>query len=305
MLFALFACTGTPADSSIDAVDLRLEYEETPGATLVYEPPDIVVPAYTDQQFCWFTSYDGPDVGVTGGTFYQNPDFGHHVIVMRTNADPELYPDGSVHDCTETDDVPMTDMEPFVLPTDLEEGKSILKLPDGMANKMKGGERLLVQSHHINYTDQDILVNDRIDLVTTDLENVEVFAAPFAHTQTDLEIPIGEYTETVTCEFQQDYDLLYLLGHMHEWGQYFRIDHNKADGSVETLYEIDSYDPLFRDNPPITRYEDGFPVKKGESFTTTCVWDNDTDDVLTFPYEMCVTTGMIYPATVPDLCEPD
>lgn len=304
MLFALLACTGTDVVED-DAVDLRLEYEATPGATLVYEPPDLVIPPYSDQQSCWFTTYDGPDVGVIGGTFYQNPDFGHHVIVMRTNADPEVYPDGSVHDCTETDSVPMTDMEPFVLPTDLYEGKSVLALPEGMANKMKGGTRLLVQSHHINYTEDTIRVNDRIDLVTTDLENVEVFAAPFAHTETDLEIPVGQYELEVTCAFQEDYDLLYLLGHMHEWGEYFRIDYNKEDGSTETLYEVEQWDPVFRDAPEIQRYDEGFPVKKGESFTTTCVWNNDTDDVLTFPFEMCVTTGMIYPATVPDLCEPD
>ena len=305
MFLLALACNGTPEDTAVDPVDLRLEYEPTEGATLVYEPPDLVVPAHTDQQLCWFTSYDGDDVGVVGGTFYQNPEYGHHVIVMRTNADPEIYPDGSVHDCTETDSVPMTDMEPFVLPTELYEGKSVLKLPDGMANKMKGGTRLLVQSHHINYSDQPILVNDRIDLITVPLEEVTTFAAPFAHTETDLNIPSGEYELQITCTFEEDYDMLYLLGHMHEWGQYFRIDHNKLDGSTDVLYELETWDPLYRDNPPIERWDDGFPIAAGESFTTTCVWDNDTAEALTFPYEMCVTTGMVYPSTVPVLCEPD
>ncbi len=121
----------------------------------------------------------------------------------------------------------------------------------------------------------------------------------------DLHIPAGSYELQITCVFEEDYDMLYLLGHMHEWGTSFRIDHNKLDGSTDTLYELPVWDVQYRDNPPITRWDEGFPIAAGESFTTTCVWDNDTSAELTFPFEMCVTTGMVYPSTVPVLCEPD
>ena len=104
--------------------------------------------------------------------------------------------------------------------------------------------------------------------------------------------------------------LLYLLGHMHEWGSSITVDYNKDDGTVERIYEILEWDVLYRDLPPITRYgEDSehgvLEVKEGESFTTTCTWFNDTDETLGFPEEMCVATAMVYPATVAMVCDVD
>ena len=46
-------------------------------------------------------------------------------------------------------------------------------------------------------------------------------------------------------------------------------------------------------------------VKEGESFTTTCNWNNDTDEVLHFPHEMCVATALVYPATISMVCDVD
>ena len=210
-------------------------------------------------------------------------------------------------DCTRNDSLDMTEMEPFVLPSDINElGEARLDLPEGMANKLKGGERLLVQSHYINYADEAILVNDRIELWTRPADEVETFAAPIVHTDTDFVLPEGVSTVTVDCSFEQDHGFLYLLGHMHEWGLSFRIDYNKADGSTERLYEIAEWDPQFRDLPPIERYEiDDLRVQAGESFTTTCVFDNDTGEEIGFPTEMCVSTGIVYPATVPFICDSD
>jgi len=305
MLIA-FIISCTPADDAPDALDLTGDYGMS-DADLVYEPPAIRVPAYTDQQTCWFTTYQDEDVGVYEGLFRQNPLYGHHVIIMRTNADQDDYPDGTMVDCTATDSLDMTEMEPFVLPSDINElGEARLDLPEGMANKLKGGERLLMQSHYINYADEAILVNDRIELWTRPVDEVETFAAPIVHTDTDFILPVGVSTVTVDCSFEQDHGFLYLLGHMHEWGLSLSIDYNKADGSTERLYEIPEWDPQFRDLPPIERYEtDALQVQAGESFTTTCVFDNDTGGELTFPTEMCVSTGIVYPATVPFICDSD
>ena len=303
----LLACQPeNPSDSAEPAVqpaDMRETYPET-DADLLLEPADIVVEPYTDQQVCWFTTYTGPDVGIYDGVFRQSQAFGHHVIVMRTNADEDDFPDGTAMDC---EDGEMTDMEPFVLPSEVEAvGLTYLELPGGMANKLKSGERLLVQSHHINTTGEPVLVNDRIELFTMPVDEVETFVAPLAHTSTNLAVQPGEHTRQVTCEFEDDHNFLYVLGHMHEWGASFSIDYNKEDGSTERIYEIADWDILYRDLPPITRYADGeFQVKAGESFTTTCTWLNDTEEVLGFPEEMCVTTAMVYPATVALVCDED
>ena len=300
MLIWFLACNAPKDD--IESVDYRLEYPDS-DADLVFTPPDIIVEPYSDQTLCWYDTYEGDTVGVTGGLFRQHPEFGHHVIVMRTNVDEDDIPDGTVVDCAEGND--MVEQEPFVLPTDAEEkGLASLTLPEGMANKFKSGERLLIQSHHINYTDQSILLNDRIELDTMPVDEVETFAAPLIHTSTDLAIAPGTSTQTVTCTFEEDYSLLYVFGHLHEYGTAIKIDYNKLDGTTETLYDIPVWDVEYRDLPPITRYDDGeLSVKAGESFTTTCSWDNTGTETLGFPEEMCVASAMAYPATVALVCD--
>lgn len=300
MLLFLIACASTEVEEEV--TDFRLDYEET-GADLIFSPPDIRIEAYADQTLCWYDTYNGDTVGVTGGLFLQHPDYGHHVIVMRTNADPDDVPDGTVVDCAEGND--MVQQEPFVLPTEgIEPGTAGLTLPEGMANKFKGGERLMIQSHHINYTDKAILLNDRVELSTIPIEEVETFAAPLIHTSTALEIGAGTSTKVVECTFEEDFSFLYVFGHLHEYGTSIKIEHTKLDGSMETLYDLPTWDVEYRDNPPITRYEiDEMQVKAGESFTTTCSWNNTSDEVLGFPEEMCVASAMVYPATVAMVCD--
>jgi hypothetical protein len=303
MLIALALACVAPDDTADDAMDLVVTYPET-DAQIVLEPPPIRVEPYADVQSCYFATYEGPDVGVYDGTFRQHGSYGHHVIVMRTNADPDDVPDGTVVDCTETDSLDMTEMEPFVLPSDIQEGGlTYLELPEGMANKLKSGTRILVQSHYINYEAEPIRVNDRIELWTVPIDEVETFAAPLVHTDTGFVLDPGMSTVTVDCTFEEDHSFLYLLGHMHEWGAALSIDYNKADGSTERLYDIPEWDALYRDLPPVTRYDDApLQVLAGESFTTTCVFDNDTGEPLDFPTEMCVATGIVYPATIPFIC---
>ena len=89
-------------------------YPET-DAQLIFSPPDYEIPPYADVQTCWYTTYTGEDVVIIGGSFRQSEQFGHHVILMRTRADEDDVPDGTIEDCSETGD--MTDSDPFVLPS--------------------------------------------------------------------------------------------------------------------------------------------------------------------------------------------
>ena len=82
-----------------------------------------------------------------------------------------------------------------------------------MANKFKGGERLMIQSHHINYTGTPILLNDQVELNTIPIEEVETFAAPLIHTSTALEIGAGESTKVVERTFEEEISFLYVFGH--------------------------------------------------------------------------------------------
>jgi hypothetical protein len=298
--------TDPETDPADDAIDLRGEFPEAPAGGLALEPPDHVIPAFSERQFCWFTRYEGPDVGIHYQATYQS-DHGHHVVLMRTLADEDDFPDDMVFDCTGKDTLPMTEMEPIIFGRGIDDGDgtSSLELTDGMAVDFEADTRLVIQSHYINPTPDDILVRDAIHLGFTDPEDVQTWAAPFAHTAIDFEVPAkAEETVEFDCTWGADATVLFLGGHMHEWGKSFSLDWNTAE-ETERIYEIEQWEPDYRDRPPINEYEDGsFQVSAGDSFTTSCTWDNTTDEPLGFPEEMCVTFGFAYESKIPLICAP-
>ena len=303
----LGACT-KPADD--DVVDLRRAFPEAPDDALVWEGPDYVIPAYTEKQWCWVDTYEGPTVGLHAQYSYQS-QYGHHFVLAKTTALPSQLADGEVFDCTMPEDLAMTDLEPLMVGGTLAEGElevsGELVLPDGMASKLESGTRLILQSHYVNVTPDDILVNDAIHFEVLEPDAVETWAAPYIHVQIDHPIPPqSEHTLEFECTWEEDVSLLFVGGHMHEWGTRFETRMTTLDGEETTIYAVEEWDPLMRDAPPYNEYGPGeFTVHRGDRFTTSCTWYNDTDDVLDFPTEMCVTFGMAYPSEVPIMCNPE
>ncbi|MCB9765493.1 MAG: hypothetical protein H6739_37310 [Alphaproteobacteria bacterium] len=311
LLTLALGCAPADPDDTQDYVDLTMEHPAPSAEGFQLAPAPVVVQPYADDTRCWVTTYTGPDVGLTGGDFYQHPDFGHHVIALITTIPEHMMPDGSEYDCAESDTLNMDESMPFMLgtPTGVEGDprNAELVLPDGVAMLLESGTRLLVQQHHINYTAEPILVNSAINLTTKPAEEVETFGASFVHTQVDLDLQPGQSKRIrVSCPFENDYTMVNLLGHLHEWGTSYSIDYERLDGSIENIYSVPEWDIAFRDAPPILNFEPGeFQVKAGEYFHSTCAWYNDTDEVIDFPIEMCATIGMVYPTTVTDICVPE
>lgn len=305
-LVLLVAC-GAPDDP--EPLDLRRDFPAAPEGALVLETPDFVIPAYAERQYCWATTYDGEDVGIRSQRTYQIP-LGHHVTLFGTTASERDLPDDSSWDCTSIESLSMTDMEPILIGGDVLPAEDFLAgeftLPEGMAAPLSAGQRIVVQSHYLNTSADDILVRDQIQLDVVPEAEVDVWAAPLVNTVTDFTVPAGAMGHELSfdCDFDTSYTLLYIGGHMHEWGRSFRTEHTR-DGVTDLIYDIPEWDPSFRDAPIYKPYADGeLVLQPGDTFTTRCVWDNDTTGDLAFPQEMCVTFGMIYPTKVPLICDP-
>ena len=272
---------------------------------------DLEIEPFTERMYCEFITYDGPDVGVNLVQTLQTNRGGHHAVVMVSNADPEMYPDGSLHDCTEDDSLVMADLEPLhigeIVEHDEEDGliETKMDLPEGMAVFLESGTRLVLQSHFVNYEAKPILVQDVVNLHFIPEEEVETWAASWVHIDSDFNIePNSKGSTEADCGWESEFYLLSVTGHMHEYGTSFYVDHYSADGDSNRLYEIENWLPEMRDNPPVQAWEpDAFQVKPGDHFITHCDWDNTTDHVLNFPEEMCVSVGMAYPAKLPMICE--
>ena len=317
MIWILLACTtepdGKPEDTGT-AVDLRVDPADLPALTadqMLWLGPETVIPAYTDTMICVFGTYTGPDIGMHSIETWQGAG-GHHMVLMGTTLGADVFADGDVADCTSNGTVAMQDMDPLILNTSGNTNDLELPLPDGMAAKLRSGQRYVLQSHYLNTTDQPLLVRDVGVSDTIPEEDVAIWTAPLVYNYSDMEIPAGGAMEiSFDCSFSDDFYYLYLQGHMHEWGTRIRIDQVDAgqgdsgsgDEVLTNHYDIDPWMPEMRDLPPTNIYEkDSFLVPAGTMMRTTCAWQNDTEEALLFPHEMCDGVAMVYPSEVPRIC---
>lgn len=308
VLWLLHACASGPAGSDdTDAVvvtDLRLDEDDVvldDGEELWFGP-EVEIAPYEDKMICLFTTYTGPDAGIIGLETLQ-ADFGHHFVLMATSTPETTYPDGTIADCTDTSDMPMTDLEPLVVAQPAEAHVTRLELPPGFATRLASGQRLILQSHYINTTDAPILVRDVMTVALAPTEEVETWVSALAINHASFSLPPQqETTSSYECALDETYEALFLTGHMHEWGRAIRFD-AIVDGEAQNLFAIDEWEVTYRDAPPIFAYDTGEMVlEAGVPLRTTCTWFNDTDDALTFPHEMCTSVGMVYPSMVPIIC---
>ncbi len=318
MIWMLLACAPEPdskaADTGPAPVDLRVNPDDLPALTadqMMWLGPETVIPAYTDTMVCVFGTYTGPDIGMHSFETWQGAG-GHHMVLMGTTLGTDVFADGDVADCTSTGTVAMQDMDPLILNTAGNTNDLELPLPDGMAAKLRSGQRYVLQSHYLNTTDQALLVRDIGVSDTIPEDEVAIWTAPLVYNYADMEIPAqGALEVSFDCSFDDDFYYLYLQGHMHEWGtrisidQVDQADQGGAGGEVLTnRYSIDPWMPEMRDLPPTNIYEEGsFLVPAGTVMRTTCAWQNDTDEAILFPHEMCDGVAMVYPSEVPRICD--
>jgi hypothetical protein len=173
-----------------------------------------------------------------------------------------------------------------------------------MAVRLESGQRYVLQSHYVNVGTEPIRVQDRAVLTTIAEGDVENWAAPVVFNLSDFRIPAGEsLTRSFSCTTDADYNMLYVDGHMHEWGTSFNVD--IVDGATRTpFYTVPDWDPVYRDAPiVIDAVDDPVEIPAGTTFETTCEWFNDTDADLTFPQEMCDTVLIVYPLTTTVICD--
>ena len=296
-LFLLLACT-SHSDSAATITDRREGLPPPPEGGLQLVSAELEIPPYTEQQYCLFGTYEGEDIGLHASEEFQAAS-GHHVVMLGTNFTTSEHPDGEMIDCTGENDIDMLRAEPLFIQGAYDDRyPSAASLPEGMAIKLAHGARYILQSHHINTTGTPILVQDAINLILTPAEEVDTWAATYAHSSINISIAPGESkTLTITCEFEEELSLLNLMGHMHEHGTAFSVD-AVIDGASSQLYDVPDWLPEFRDDGDLILLDFGdepLQVQPGDTFTTTCSWHNSTDHTLQFPEEMCATVGVAYP----------
>jgi hypothetical protein len=172
-----------------------------------------------------------------------------------------------------------------------------------MAASIKQGDRYMIQSHYVNTSENDVLIRDVVNVGLQAPETVETWVAPIVFTRVQFELPPQQQsTVEFDCTLEGDYSVLFMFGHLHEWGT--SIQFGKVNGSgVDSVLDVNPWQKEYRDAPPVSDYSlDPLILKTGDVVRTDCNWNNDTDDVMVFPKEMCAIAGMAYPSKVPIIC---
>jgi hypothetical protein len=251
----------------------------------------VVIPTHTvapgDSFECYYTDVTTDrDIYVNASTGKQG-EGGHHITIYYTdNPQPPSH-----HACI---DAEMAEWHQVGAAGDAK-GDGVIDLPPGIAVKVPAGKQMVVQTHYINASGKPRDVADEITVHLLARDEVKRFAQGLAVVDGTFEIPPkASYSRSSTCTLTKRRELLMALGHMHEWGQHYKLEHLAADGTLlETLIDQD-WNPAYTAHPPTRRWTPDAPLElaAGEKLRQTCTWDNTTEEKMLFPREMCVAFTM-------------
>ena len=105
------------------------------------------------------------------------------------------------------------------------------------------------------------------------------------------------------CPMPEGGELLSVLAHMHSFGESYTVDLIRANGQTQNLLQVDEWEADFRYSAPSKGFEPGqIVIEEGDVLRTTCTWFNSSPNTLSFPDEMCTTSGAILGMEEADFC---
>jgi hypothetical protein len=284
------ACGGSDGTGGYTITDDMLSFE-----TGEYEV------AGGDAFECFYTDVVTDRELAVRGAAGEQEQGGHHITIYYT----ELVKDPQHHPCQTAE---MADWRMIGGGGDeAEAAVSKLRMPDGLAIRVPAGAQIVLQSHYINLG-ESFTANDSASLELVPPGSIESYVNQFVFNDVGFSIPPHEELESVsTCTTPADVDLIRLLGHMHEWGSYYKLERLDGDDeAIETVIEKE-WDPVYTSDPDILTFEPDQPMHMaaGTRLRQTCRWFNDTADPILFPREMCLAYGLYYPDSGEIFCDPD
>jgi hypothetical protein len=267
---------------------------------LTFVTGDFDVPA-GDQFECFYTNTITPrELAVNRSHGVQGAG-GHHVTVYYT----DLKRPAEHHKCVDSE---MTTWH-MVAGTggDSASDDKEMSLPEGFAIKVPAGKQLVLQAHYINTTGKTQKMNDSVTLELLEPAKVKQYANYVASSHESWTLPPKSPFETTsTCTLKQDLNIILMLGHMHELGTHYKLEKIDATGAASTLYDYE-WQVSYAQHPPLKKFPTTAPLNlpKGTKLRQTCNWNNDTEESIIFPREMCVFFGYYFPDQGELFCEKD
>jgi hypothetical protein len=299
-----------PIEEEEGIIDLRADYPDPGEDGYQILTPDLDVAPYTEELYCYYGQWTGPQVGVVSYIPLHPNQFHHHSLVKDAVLVEGIEP-GDFESCgeeywngvgvTDPDDPetpPMMSTAPLfhaiMFSSPQGEGDR-LNLPPGMAIKFAENQLWTADVHFINTTDKLLKVNVAFNLEMVPSEEVEHWVSSFDFDSGQLDLPPGEETTVAfDCPLDGGTELLSVLAHMHSFGESYRIELVRGTGEIETLLYVGKWEDDYRFSSPSRGFRPGeLIIEEGDKLRTTCTWFNSSPNALSFPDEMCTTSGAI------------
>jgi len=270
--------------------------------------PELSIPPFSEVLWCYYDTWKGPDIGINSFVDLHPVQYHHHSLVKDANS-LESVSDGDFESCDEVDEAGGMQIAPIIHIVNLAEPKgdgSIVNLQEGMAFLLANGQKYSADIHYINPTDQTILINSAFNIGLVPAEEVDYWLNGFDLDAGYFELPADERTTIkFDCEIQTGVSVVSLLAHAHQYATDYKIELVTADGESEVLMDI-KWNETFRwSSPSIFFKQDEIIMGEGDRIRTTCTWDNTSGGLLSFPSEMCTTSGVAIGLSEPLFCTGD
>jgi hypothetical protein len=175
-------------------------------------------------------------------------------------------------------------------------GTNDLNLPEGVAIRIPAGKQVLLNLHLVNIHPETRSGRSATLIETLSDEEVVAEAEVIFAGTADFALPPGqEASATGGCVFEQEATVLSLWPHMHQLGRHMVVEHHGAHG-VSTLH-----DAPYSFYSQVNQRIEPLVVRAGERIDVTCLWDNTSDEVVSYgdtaSDEMCFVGLYRYPAS--------
>jgi hypothetical protein len=314
-MLLLLALACRPASSTEEVadtgvLDLRQDYPKAEGKSVQIRSPDLLVPAYSEKLFCYYGTWNGGDQAVNLLRTYQAAPYSHHNQLKLVEED-EAPPDGTLAECDMEEAMTYRPFIDGVPPMDIEGGHpslpdevtNMLRLPEGYAVKLEAGRHWVLDTHYVNTTGRDILVNSAVNIGFAEMDEVEKWVGVMQLDAGGLAIPPGDYSRSFDCSWPTELEVLVLSSHMHERGTAYAVDRVSGE-EVQRVHEVPGWSDAYRAYAKMDVFEPGeLVLAPHDALRTTCSWHNETEETLGFPEEMCTTLAMVAPLDQPHLCD--
>lgn len=178
-----------------------------------------------------------------------------------------------------------------LLPIPLPQGKyADVPYYEGVGEKFKAGQKISVNYHYLNSTDEDIIAVTKLNFHAAPCDGLREMGQ-FGFYNQDIAVPPhGTASTRMDATFTQDVYVLDLFRHTHRFGRDVPISFYKGARDGELIYNSPDYElgAGYRFAEPVL-------IKKGEGLSFVCNFENDTDDWIRFgptaDDEMCMLLG--------------